>query len=353
MKRRRLCMIFVFILLIIAVWIFWKRSNKTINLDKYSADDYAFGNAKGALKPLTGEKIVHLDLKGAPPNIPYYEKLFPLLSQLGATGLLIEYEDMFPYSGLLLQNVSALNAYTRNDIRSINRLAKQHNLHVTPLVQTFGHLEFLLKLREFRHLREVSEYPQAICPTHTETVDLLTDMLEQVIELHPDSEMIHIGADEVYFLGMCDRCYSTITRLNWSKQQLFLQHVRRIAQKIKEKHRNLRVLMWDDMFRTMTKSELKKSQIDAVVEPVIWMYTRDVYEKLGPKLWDMYAKVFSNVWVASSFKGATGSSQYVTDSEHHVENHRSWMSVVGEYGSRLNFEVLSLFLIVIIKSRRK
>jgi hypothetical protein len=31
------------------------------------------------------QKIVHLDLKGMPPLISYYEKLFPLLRRLGVT----------------------------------------------------------------------------------------------------------------------------------------------------------------------------------------------------------------------------------------------------------------------------
>ena len=55
-------------------------------------------------------RLVHLDLKGAPPIVKYYEKLFPLIKKCGATGLLIEYEDMFPYSGKL-QDIAAHNAY--------------------------------------------------------------------------------------------------------------------------------------------------------------------------------------------------------------------------------------------------
>jgi hypothetical protein len=41
-------------------------------------------------------KIVHLDLKGMPPRVSYLAKLFPLFKQMGVTGILLEYEDMFP-----------------------------------------------------------------------------------------------------------------------------------------------------------------------------------------------------------------------------------------------------------------
>ena len=52
------------------------------------------------------------DLKGAPPNMGYFKQLIPLIESAGATDILIEYEDMFPYWGPI-KNVSALNAYSR------------------------------------------------------------------------------------------------------------------------------------------------------------------------------------------------------------------------------------------------
>jgi len=39
-----------------------------------------------------------------------------VLRALGATGLLIEYEDMFPYSGVL-QPLAAHNAYKEGELR--------------------------------------------------------------------------------------------------------------------------------------------------------------------------------------------------------------------------------------------
>jgi len=38
------------------------------------------------------------------------EQLFPMLRKWGATGVLIEYEDMFPYSGEL-HDIAAPNSY--------------------------------------------------------------------------------------------------------------------------------------------------------------------------------------------------------------------------------------------------
>lgn len=290
---------------------------------------------------IDAEKIVHLDLKGAPPKISYYEKLFPLLEALGATGILIEYEDMFPYAGKL-ENISALNSYTIDEIKTINRLAMKSNLAVIPLVQTFGHLEYVLKLNDFSHLREVPEYPQVICPTHSETLDLIVEMLDQVIMAHPQIKLIHIGADEVYYLGQCQRCCDSLFKFKWSKNDLFLDHITSVAKRIKTKYKYLRILMWDDEFRAMSTKTLKQSHIADFIEPIVWKYTKDVYESLGPGLWNTYRTVFPKIWIASAFKGATGSNQYLTNTGYHVENHKSWLDLVEEYGTSVDFQGIFL-----------
>jgi type II secretory pathway pseudopilin PulG len=123
-------------------------------------------------------RVVHLDLKGAPPKLNYLKSIFPLLKDAGATALLIEYEDMFPFWGPL-RNASAKNAYSAGDIQSIQLWAAQNDLTVIPLIQTFGHLEFALKLNDFKHLREVPIYPQSICPSNDESWKLITQIIDQ------------------------------------------------------------------------------------------------------------------------------------------------------------------------------
>ncbi|KAK8768050.1 hypothetical protein V5799_005163 [Amblyomma americanum] len=73
------------------------------------------------------ERIVHFDLKGAPPKLEYYDAVFPLLRKLGATGLLMEYEDMFPYTGVL-SPLAASNAYKEAEIAHILATARSNQL---------------------------------------------------------------------------------------------------------------------------------------------------------------------------------------------------------------------------------
>ena len=90
-------------------------------------------------------RVVHVDLKGAPPRISYLKELFPLISRSGGNAVLMEYEDMFPYEGLV-EAASAKNAYTKEQIADLISIAKANNLEVIPLIQTFGHLEHLVSV---------------------------------------------------------------------------------------------------------------------------------------------------------------------------------------------------------------
>lgn len=222
-----------------------KTQNSEILGDKFKIDErYRYGGS-----PLfTGHKIVHLDLKGAPPKVTYFEYLFRLLKTLGATGILMEYEDMFPFEGNLI-DIGAGNRYFRKEIYKIQNLAEENDMTVIPLIQTFGHLEFILKLEKYKDLREMYRYPQSICPTHNKSLPLLFEMIDQVIVAHPSSKYLHIGADEVYQLGECTRCMDAMAKHKWGKRQLFLNHVTKVAKYIKEKYPHITILMWDDEFR--------------------------------------------------------------------------------------------------------
>ncbi|XP_023027530.1 hexosaminidase D [Leptinotarsa decemlineata] len=317
---------------------FWKNADdiKTVHEQtELSQKTLAQNHADPRKSTFQGEKIVHLDLKGAPPKITYYHKLFPLLAKLGASGILIEYEDMFPYMGEL-ENITALNSYTLEDIAIINKLAQDNNLRIIPLIPTFGHLEFILKLSEYKDYREVMAYPQVICPIHRDTLKLIKNMVIQIVKSHPNIDSIHIGADEVYYLGICSGCTEYMSKNNISKNALFLMHVKNVVDMINTLFPKLKILMWDDQFRSLSEKEMKMINFD--IEPVVWKYTKDVYDELGPSLWGSYKKVFSKIWTASAFKGATASNAFVSKVTHYLQNHRSWMSVMEEFKHQLNFQ---------------
>ncbi|KAG9467867.1 hypothetical protein GDO78_014135 [Eleutherodactylus coqui] len=192
--------------------------------------------------------LVHLDLKGAPPKVSYLAEVFPLFSALGANGLLIEYEDTFPYYEELLPLRSA-HAYSPQEIREILRLAQMSNLEVIPLLQTFGHMEFVLKHKEFAHLREMPMYPNSLNPHKEESHQLLHVIIRQVMELHPGVRWLHIGSDEVYYLGEGEESKKYLSESGQAVEDLFMCHLKKVAAHVVSTYPGIKPIAWDDMLR--------------------------------------------------------------------------------------------------------
>ena len=150
-------------------------------------------------------RLLHLDLKGAPPKIDYLIKILKMTSDLGVTGVLLEYEDMFPFHGTL-SKVSATNHYNVSEIKALLDTCNQLDLDVIPLVQTFGHMEFILKLAEFKHLRDAEDMPESICSCDEKAMPLLEEYIDQVMAMHSNVRYLHIGCDEVFHMGECESC---------------------------------------------------------------------------------------------------------------------------------------------------
>ena len=255
----------------------------------------------------------------------------------------MEYEDIFPFWGPELHNISANNAYTTQQVAELLQAARENSLSVIPLVQTFGHLEWVLKLERYKHLREELPYPQSICPSREGSMELVRLMLSQIMELHKDSTHLHIGCDEVFQLGQCRQCVQRINRDNYNHRShlhqvmitnvmklyvrsLFLDHVKAVASFVNKK--GMIPVMWDDMLRSMPQSEIRESEVGKMVEVMAWSYNDNIDTYIDYTTWRLYAEHFRGVWAAGAFKGATGEKQYVPDILHHVRSSLAWLQVM-------------------------
>uniref|UniRef100_A0A3B5L684 beta-N-acetylhexosaminidase n=1 Tax=Xiphophorus couchianus TaxID=32473 RepID=A0A3B5L684_9TELE len=291
-----------------------------------------------------GKKLVHLDLKGAPPRVEYLHRLIELFSRLGVDGLLVEYEDMFPYEGeLQLLQATAQPAYSREQVLSIQESAKARGMEVIPLVQTFGHMEFVLKHRPLWHLREVPHCVGTLNPHKEEGVKLVMEMLRQVVELHPHLRTVHIGADEVYTLGEGEDSKLWLASTGRSVEHLFLRHVTKIAKAIKEAWPDMNIIMWDDMMRDMSHDTLKASGLVGLVQPMLWDYTPNLdVDKTVSLLEKYHGAGMSDLWAASSFKGSTSVHTCVTCTQRHVDNHLQWLKVAASLSAAINMRGIAI-----------
>uniref|UniRef100_A0A672MLR2 beta-N-acetylhexosaminidase n=1 Tax=Sinocyclocheilus grahami TaxID=75366 RepID=A0A672MLR2_SINGR len=278
--------------------------------------------------PMDPLKIVHLDLKGAAPKVKYLEQIFPLLSTLGASGILLEYEDMFPYEGELSILKSSF-AYSPEDIEEMKSLAKRHKLELIPLVQVFGHLEFVLKHEKYFKLREVQTFPNSLNPQAQGSMDLVQDMLTQVMKKHPEAKWFHIGADEVRGLGESKDSKRWLETNNGDMGKLFLNHVTAVGRFMTKLKEGIKLILWDDMFRKLNSDTIKESGLQDLASPMIWKYIPNMdVKEIGNYISKYEQAGFKGVWFASAFKGASGIDQKWTPINHHLKNHLQWQKVI-------------------------
>ncbi|WKY09604.1 hypothetical protein Q1695_002174 [Nippostrongylus brasiliensis] len=272
--------------------------------------------------------IVHFDLKGAPPKFQYFLDLLRLVAKAGATGILLEWEDMFPWSGEL-EIARSTHAYTEQEVRVILQKATQLGLEVIPLVQTFGHMEWVLKYEKFREYREVDEYPQVICIGNEKATEIAKEAIRQVVKMHKPYGLkrFHIGADEAFMFGQCKDSLDIVQKIG--KNALALSHLKNITEFTKSITNNATILAWHDMLKGMSVSEIKDFKLRDLLQPVIWDYSERIVTMSD---WDFsyMQEKFTHLWASSAFKGANHPGANVMDMPHYMANNMEWIDRMRE-----------------------
>eukprot|EP00111_Clytia_hemisphaerica_P002382 TCONS_00006804-protein len=277
-------------------------------------------------------RIVHFDLKGAPPKISYLLELIPLVRQWGATGILVEYEDMFPYKNKL-SVLSKPFAYSSDDLKLLQEATKLEGMDYIPLLQSFGHVEFILKHHQFEHLREASINPMSLCPKHVESLPLIEEIVDQFMQEHPDIEYLHIGGDEVFCINVCKKCVDSRDSI----PKLYLSHMEPLILFIQNKFPTLKLFVWDDMFREFSVQELE--ELSPQIIPMVWSYVDYLDSQFPNDMWRRYGSVFEEIWIATSFKGSSGPTCDLVPIQHHVNNHLSWFNLIESFDQELKVKI--------------
>ncbi|XP_045771790.1 hexosaminidase D-like [Maniola jurtina] len=287
-------------------------------------------------------KIVHLDLKGAPLKLSFLEQVLKYIKKCGATGILIEWEDSFPYRGEIVDIGSNADAsgdgmYSIEEVMYIFQCAKENQLEVIQLVQTIGHMEFVLKHPVFRKLQEKPRTPAVLCPSQQNSQSLVRAMVQQVLNVQPDAKYFHIGADEVWHTAVCIQCQYRAVSSKFGKLCLYLEHIRDLAIFIKQLRPELTILLWDDMLRSTPAEVLQYYKLGELVRPVVWDYNIKPHFHINPQLWENYKTLFPTVWAGSAFKGANGSCKVYTNEERYMSNQEAWIDEVKKNSHKVDF----------------
>ena len=163
--------------------------------------------------------------------------LLDTAAKLKLNTVLLEFGDRFPFEKHAA--IRAPSAFTRAEVRRMVEHAQANGIEAIPLLQSLGHLNYMLRHDAYADVREEDEKRQQMCPSNDRSFALYTELAEEVLDLFPGCTNMHIGADETRQLGVCPRCAAS------SKGELYARHTNKVCEWLSA--RGITPIIWDDM----------------------------------------------------------------------------------------------------------
>ena len=137
------------------------------------------------------------------------------------------------------------------EMQEFTNYARKFHIQIVPLVQGLGHVSFILKHPENKHLREIESNNWGFCPLREGTYELMGDLINEAIEATPGSGYFHIGCDETYVLGEGITCGCKEKAEMEGKFTLMETYVNRVGGIVREHHRQ--PMAWDGGYNPTEK----------------------------------------------------------------------------------------------------
>ena len=178
----------------------------------------------------------------------------------------------------------------KDEVRDLFEFAESLGLEAIPEIHSLSHAQFLTKA--FPQIAEIPAqperggdvdlleddglddefYPSCYCPSNEESYQILFDIIDEVVEtLHP-KRYLHMGHDEVYRIGVCEKCRGK------DPARLYADDVNRIHDYVASK--GLTMMLWGDMLHTATKYKTPPAidwiPKDIVMLDFIWYFHMDL-----------------------------------------------------------------------------
>ena len=160
--------------------------------------------------------------------------------------LIVRYNYMFESH----PECRGLSPLTKEDVKKMLSVCRKHGIELIPDMNLLGHQTLqdnhdpdgLLKSHpEFSEtpVEQEPEYSYSICASNKDAFNVVCDLMDEVIDVF-EAKYMHIGIDEVFYIGICDKCRAT----GKTNGQLLADWCNGLAKRIKEK--GALPMMWGD-----------------------------------------------------------------------------------------------------------
>ncbi|MFW6158467.1 MAG: glycoside hydrolase family 20 zincin-like fold domain-containing protein [Planctomycetota bacterium] len=147
-------------------------------------------------------RLGHWDMKHHRDRIDTLKRYLDWCARFKINGILFEIEDKFEYPSHPV--IGAPNAFTTDELQELTDYALERHIQIVPDIQGPAHMAYVLKHKQFEHLRcDGSNYQ--ICMDEPEARQLLFDMYTDVCNATKGCKYFHVSTDEVYYAGICEK----------------------------------------------------------------------------------------------------------------------------------------------------
>lgn len=161
---------------------------------------------------------IHVEARGR-QAVPALERLVTEVTPaLGLNYVVLEINGHFAYASH--PEAAESHPMTREAARRLTRLARDSGVQLVPMYNCLGHQSWgprvgaLLRAHpEFNEAPDLDPnaegfYCMSWCPNHPQVNLLVFDLFDELLDAF-DAHAFHVGMDEVFVLGHCERCRGT------------------------------------------------------------------------------------------------------------------------------------------------
>ena len=161
------------------------------------------------------------------------QNIFENIISCGMLGVSLDGERVLFAS----EGIKTLSGFTQEEIKKMIAYCKERDIEIIPEVPCLSHSDYLLQAHpEFAENTE-DVLPDAYCPQNPGIYQLLFELLDEIIALF-GPKTIHIGHDELYTIGLCEKCRGK------DPVELFSEDIKKIYRYLKD--RGIQTMLWSD-----------------------------------------------------------------------------------------------------------
>jgi hexosaminidase len=270
---------------------------------------------------------IHLDLKGLAPTFSRLLELVKLFKKLKFQTILVEWEDMFPWT--CDQRMRNTHAYTEAEILEFAKICQACDLSIIPLVQSLGHAENVLRQPGNESLREMPNRTDVFHPLNPRAPELVRRMVEDVLNLIPNVDYVHLGGDEVYTLGKNPRTKNYLKQ--HGEAALYMLQLKPTMDLLKSK--SIRPMLWHDEVVRWEDDQIR--QFSKYADLVVWGYTGDprdaqTYHFRLPHV-EKLSALGCQLWGTTAYKGADGPKANLTNTLDREKATIGWTKLASKF----------------------